>query len=54
MYVVPADDKEMARYIVGKIIWEEMQQHKDIQEPKMDEKVKANIEMYKDILKKEV
>lgn len=53
-YVVPADDKEMARYIVGKIIWEEMQQHKDIQEPKMDEKVKANIEMYKDILKKEV
>jgi hypothetical protein len=31
-----------------------MQQHKDIQEPKMDEKVKANIEMYKDILKKEV
>jgi PPK2 family polyphosphate:nucleotide phosphotransferase len=53
-YVIPADDKEMARYIVGKIIWEEMQQHKDIQEPKMDEKVKANIEMYKDILKKEV
>ena len=53
-YVVPADDKEMARYIVGKIIWEEMQQHKDIQEPKMDEKVKANIEMYKDMLKKEV
>jgi PPK2 family polyphosphate:nucleotide phosphotransferase len=53
-YVVPADDKEMARYIVGKIIWKEMQQHKDIQEPKMDEKVKANIEMYKDMLKKEV
>ncbi|MBC7747182.1 MAG: polyphosphate kinase 2 family protein [Methylotenera sp.] len=53
-YVVPADDKEMARYIVGKIIWEEMQQHKDIQEPKIDEKVKANIEMYKDILKKEI
>jgi polyphosphate kinase 2 (PPK2 family) len=24
-YVVPADDKEMARYIVAKIIWEEMQ-----------------------------
>ncbi|OAB25728.1 polyphosphate:nucleotide phosphotransferase, PPK2 family [Flavobacterium fryxellicola] len=53
-YVVPADDKEMARYIVGKIIWEEMQQYTDIQEPKMDEKVKANIEMYKEILKKEV
>jgi polyphosphate kinase 2 (PPK2 family) len=24
-YVIPADDKEMCRYIVGKIIWEEMQ-----------------------------
>jgi hypothetical protein len=27
----PADDKEMCRYIVGKIIWEEMQKHTDIQ-----------------------
>ena len=52
-YVVPADDKEMARYIVGKIIWEEMQKHTDIKEPEMDDKVKENIEMYKDILKKE-
>jgi polyphosphate kinase 2 (PPK2 family) len=29
-YVIPADDKEMCRYIVGKIIWEEMQKHTDI------------------------
>jgi hypothetical protein len=28
--VCPADDKEMARYIVAKIIWEEMQKHTDI------------------------
>lgn len=52
-YVVPADDKEMARYIVGKIIWEEMQKHTDIKNPEIDDKVKANIEMYKDILAKE-
>jgi PPK2 family polyphosphate:nucleotide phosphotransferase len=52
-YVVPADDKEMARYIVAKIIWEEMQKHHDIAEPELDEKVKANIEMYKDQLNKE-
>ena len=52
-YIIPADDKEMARYIVGKIIWEEMQKYTDIQEPKMDDKVTANIEMYKEILKKE-
>ena len=52
-YVVPADDKEMARYIVAKIIWEEMQKHTDIKYPEIDDKVKANIEMYKDILSKE-
>ncbi len=51
-YVVPADDKEMARYIVGKIIWEEMQKHTDIQEPEMDEEIKANIELYKEQLRK--
>lgn len=45
-YIVPADDKEMARYIVAKIIWEEMQKHTDIKEPELDDKVKANIEMY--------
>jgi len=52
-YVVPADDKEMARYIVAKIIWEEMQKHTDIKEPELDDKIKANIEMYKQQLKKE-
>jgi len=46
-YVIPADDKEMARYIVAKIIWEEMQKHTDIREPELDDNIKANIEMYK-------
>ena len=52
-YVIPADDKEMARYIVAQIIWEEMQKHTDIKVPEMDEKIRENIEMYKDMLKKE-
>lgn len=52
-YVIPADDKEMARYIVGKIIWEEMQKRTDIQMPEMDEKIQQNIELYKEILSKE-
>ncbi|MDQ6471074.1 polyphosphate kinase 2 family protein [Flavobacterium sp. LHD-80] len=52
-YIVPADDKEMARYIVAKIIWEEMQKHTDIKEPELDEKIKANFELYKEQLKKE-
>ncbi|MBG6111207.1 PPK2 family polyphosphate:nucleotide phosphotransferase [Flavobacterium sp. CG_23.5] len=52
-YVIPADDKEMSRYIVAKIIWEEMQKHTDIKEPQLDKTVMENIEKYKEILKEE-
>jgi PPK2 family polyphosphate:nucleotide phosphotransferase len=52
-YVVPADDKEMARYIVGKIILEELKKYTDIAFPELDEKVKANISLYKNQLEKE-
>jgi len=51
-YIIPADDKGVARYIVAKIIWEEMQKLKDINEPELDPKVKANIDLYKEQLKK--
>lgn len=51
-YIIPADDKEMARYIVAKIIWEEMQKYTDIKEPELDGDIKANIEMYKKELEK--
>lgn len=50
-YVVPADDKGVARYIVAKVIWEEMQKLTDITEPELDPKVKANIEVYREQLK---
>ena len=52
-FVIPSDDKEMARYIVAKIIWEEMQKHTDIKEPKLDEKIEANLAMYRAQLRKE-
>lgn len=51
-FVIPADDKEMARCIVAKIIWEEIQKLTDIKEPELDPKIKANIEEYKEQLKK--
>ena len=51
-YIVPADDKEMARYIVAKIIWEEMKKYTDIKEPELDDKIKANFEIYKKELSK--
>lgn len=31
-YIIPSDDKDMARYIVAEIIWQEMKQYTDIQE----------------------
>lgn len=51
-YIIPADDKGVARYIVAKTIWEEMQKLTDIAEPELDPKVKANIEEYRAQLKK--
>ena len=51
-YIIPADDKGVARYIVAKTIWEEMEKLTDITEPELDPKVKANIEMYREQLKK--
>lgn len=50
-YVVPADDKGVARYIVAKIIWEELEKLTDITEPELDAKVKANIDVYRTQLK---
>ena len=51
-YIIPADDKGVARYIVAKTIWEEMEKLTDIAEPELDPKVKANIEEYRTQLKK--
>ena len=51
-HVIPADDKEMCRYIIAKIIWETMQQFTDICEPDLDENVKANMKVYKEMLEK--
>jgi PPK2 family polyphosphate:nucleotide phosphotransferase len=52
-YVVPADDKDMCRYIIAEIIWNEMQKYTDIKEPELDDKIKMNFSMYKDQLAKE-
>lgn len=46
-YIIPSDDKDMARYIVAQIIWEEMKKYSDIKEPELDDKAKANFEEYK-------
>ena len=46
-YIVPADDKQEARFIVAKIIYEEMKKYIDIKEPELDPSIKENIDDYK-------
>ncbi|MBA4134210.1 MAG: phosphate--nucleotide phosphotransferase [Flavobacterium sp.] len=50
-YVVPADDKGVARFIVAQTIWEKLESLTDITEPELDPKVKANIDVYREQLK---
>ena len=50
-FIIPADDKGVARYIVAKVIWEALNTLTDITEPELDPKVKANIDFYRNQLK---
>ncbi len=52
-YVVPADNKNGARVIVAQILLEELKKYKDIVEPELDDKIKANLESYKQELENE-
>jgi len=52
-YTIPADDKPTARYIVAKILLETLLTYKDINEPELDDEVKANIDLYKQQLENE-
>ncbi len=52
-YVIPADNKPVARYIVAKTLYDTLKEFKDIQEPELDEKTKANLDMYKQELENE-
>ena len=52
-FVIPADDKETARYITAKIILEELKKYTDIKEPELDDDIKDNISIYINELKKE-
>jgi len=52
-YVVPADNKNGARVIVAQILLEELKKYKDIAEPELDDKIKANLESYNQELENE-
>ncbi|WP_445736731.1 PPK2 family polyphosphate kinase [Mariniflexile sp.] len=52
-YTIPADDKDSARYLVAKIMYDTLKKYDDIQEPELDDDIKANLELYKKQLESE-
>ena len=52
-FTIPADDKETARYIVARIMYDTLKSYTDIQEPELDDDIKANLELYKKELESE-
>jgi len=52
-YTIPADDKPTARYLVAKILYDTLIKYTDIQEPELDDEVKANLDLYKEQLENE-
>ncbi len=52
-YVVPADNKKAARVIVANVLFEELKKYKNIAEPELDDKIKANLESYNQQLENE-
>ena len=52
-YVIPADNKKAARLIVASILLEELKKYKDIKEPELSAKIKANLGEYRNQLENE-
>ncbi|HEX8562978.1 MAG TPA: PPK2 family polyphosphate kinase [Flavobacterium sp.] len=52
-YIVPADDKEVARVVTGSILLELLQKYDDISEPELDDEVKKNLRQYREQLENE-
>ena len=52
-FIIPADNKPAARLMVASILLETLEQYEDIQEPVLDAKTNATIELYKNELTNE-
>lgn len=49
-YIIPADDKPTARYLVAKTLYEGLSRYKDVREPELDPEIQKNIEDYREQL----
>jgi len=52
-YIIPADNKDAARVIVANILLQELKKYKDIEEPELAPKIKANLDEFKKQLESE-
>jgi len=52
-YIIPADNKPVARYIVAKTLYDTLKIKEDIKEPELDEKTKANLHIFREQLENE-
>lgn len=52
-YIIPADNKPAARYLVAKIIYDTLKTFNDIEEPELSDVIKANLTIYKNQLNNE-
>lgn len=49
-YAIPADDKDICRYLVAAIMLDKLKNYKDIQYPEADDEIKAHIRQYEEQL----
>ena len=52
-FVIPADDKATARYLVGKIVLDELRRCKDIENPELEEEIQENLSSFRKQLESE-
>lgn len=52
-YIIPADNKDIARYLVAKIMWEVLKTYDDIQYPELPDDIQDNLKQYKEQLENE-
>ncbi len=52
-YIIPSDNKEVARYLVASIMHEVLKKYKDIQYPELSDEIKGHMQTYKNQLENE-
>ncbi|MCG9972977.1 PPK2 family polyphosphate kinase [Christiangramia crocea] len=52
-YVIPSDEKPVARYLVAKILYEVLTRYKEVQEPELAPEIRKNLDEYREQLKQE-